>query len=333
VSALLASIPSPHSGVLHLGPVPLRMYGLMLLVAIALCVWLSRRRWIARGGDGDLVYEVALWGVLAGIVGARLYHDLTSWNEDQLLGADPGPHPWWGAFAVWKGGLGIWGGILFGVAAGAIVVRRGLRAQVRRLEEERAQIRGADEQRGLLERIDAVKRLGIRDMLDAAAPGLLLAQGVGRWGNYWNQELFGKATRLPWALQIDYDHCPDADKDLANTGCIETYHPTFLYEFAWDLAGVGLLLWLDRRFRFRAPALFALYISYYTFGRFFEELLRIDPSHHFLGLRLNAWVSVVVFVASTLFFVFWQIVQPRRARKRAGSAPSQPAMAVPRGRR
>jgi prolipoprotein diacylglyceryl transferase len=331
VTAVLASIPSPHSGVLHLGPVPFRMYGLMLLIGIALCVWLTKRRWVARGGQADLVYEVALWGVLAGIVGARLYHDVTSWNQDQLLGLPPGPHPWWGAFAVWKGGLGIWGGILFGVAAGAIVVRRGLRNEVRRLEEESVQAQG-EEQRRLAARIAQVKELGIRHMLDAAAPGLLLAQGVGRWGNYWNQELFGKATTLPWALKIDYNHCPDSDKDLSTSTCNLMYHPTFLYEFLWDLAGVGLLLWLDRRFRFRPPALFALYISYYTFGRFFEELLRIDPSGHFLGLRVNAWVSIVVFLGSTGFFLWWQIWQPRKARK-ADSGPARPAMAVPRGRR
>jgi prolipoprotein diacylglyceryl transferase len=344
----LASIPSPHSGVLHIGPVPLRMYGLMLLIGIALCVWLTKRRWVARGGQADLVYEVALWGVLAGIVGARLYHDVTSWNQDQLLGLPPGPHPWWGAVAVWKGGLGIWGGILFGVAAGAIVVRRSLRKELESLgaqsERVQAELRDTsssapqelralnEEQRRILARIAGVKALGIRHMLDAAAPGLLLAQGVGRWGNYWNQELFGKATTLPWALKVDYNHCPDADKDLATSSCNLTYHPTFLYEFLWDLSGVGLLLWLDRRIRFRPPALFALYVAYYTFGRFFEELLRIDPSSHFLGLRLNAWVSLVVFLASTGFFVWWQFWQPRKAHK-ADTGPTRPAMAVPRGKR
>jgi prolipoprotein diacylglyceryl transferase len=307
------------------------MYGLMLLIGIALCVWLTKRRWVERGGEADLVYEVALWGVLAGIVGARLYHDLTSWNQDQLLGLPPGPHPWWGAFAVWKGGLGIWGGILFGVAAGALVVRRGLRSELRRLEEESVQAQG-EQKRALAERIAHVKELGVRHMLDAAAPGLLLAQGVGRWGNYWNQELFGKATTLPWALKVDYSHCPSGDQDLANSSCNLTYHPTFLYEFLWDLSGVGLLLWLDRRIRFRPPALFALYVAFYTFGRFFEELLRIDPSGHFLGLRVNAWVSLVVFFASSGFFVWWQIWQPRKARK-ADSGPPRPAMAVPRGRR
>jgi prolipoprotein diacylglyceryl transferase len=308
------------------------MYGLMLLIAIALCVWLTKRRWVARGGQGDLVYEVALWGVLAGIVGARLYHDVTSWNQDALLGNEPGPHPWWGPFAVWRGGLGIWGGILFGVAVGALVVRRGLRTEARRLEEEAAQVHGADEQRAIAARLARVKELGVRHMLDAAAPGLLLAQGIGRWGNYWNQELFGKPTTLPWGLKVDYDHCPKDYQYTGSDSCNLTFHPTFLYEFLWDLSGVGLLLLLDRQFRFRPPALFALYVAFYTFGRFFEELLRIDPSGHFLGLRLNAWVSLLVFLASSAFFVWWQILRPRRERT-GETGPVRPAMAVPRGRR
>jgi prolipoprotein diacylglyceryl transferase len=290
------------------------MYGLMLLIAIAACVWLTKRRWVARGGQGDLVYEVALWGVLA------------------LLGNEPGPHPWWGLFAVWRGGLGIWGGILFGAAAGALVVRRGLRGEARRLEEEAAQVHGADEQRAIAARLAHVKELGVRHMLDAAAPGLLLAQGIGRWGNYWNQELFGKPTTLPWGLKIDSDHCPSNYSDSTGGSCNLTFHPTFLYEFLWDLSGVGLLLLLDRRFRFRPPALFALYVAFYTFGRFFEELLRIDPSGHFLGLRLNAWVSLLVFLAASAFFVWWQIWRPRREGS-GDTGPVRPVMAVPRGRR
>jgi prolipoprotein diacylglyceryl transferase len=166
-------------------------------------------------------------------------------------------------------------------------------------------------------------------MLDAVAPGLLLAQGIGRIGNWWNQELFGKPTKLPWGLKIDQGHRPLGYLDDA------TFHPTFLYELIYDVIGVGLLLAVGRLFRIRPPALFALYVSYYTFGRFFEELLRIDPAHHFAGLRLNAWVSIVVFVCSTSFFVWWQFIrkggdEPGRARAR--EVPSGPAMAVPRGR-
>jgi prolipoprotein diacylglyceryl transferase len=289
---VLASIPSPNTGTLDLGPLTVHMYGLMLLLAIAACIWLTGVRWVRRGGDWDLVLRVAVWGVAAGIVGARAYHDITSWNEV----SDP---KWKGIFAVWEGGLGVWGGILLGCLAGAIVVRRA----------------GAR----------------VRDFMDAIAPGLLLAQGIGRWGNWWNQELYGKPTDEPWGLKIDLEHRVTGYEDET------TFHPTFLYEFVYDLVGVGLLLLLDRRFRFRPPALFALYVSYYTAGRFFEELLRIDPAHEFAGLRLNGWVSIVVFAVSTAFFVWWQFLRggeegPRPMLRRRRREPEGPAMAIPRGR-
>lgn len=286
--SVLASIPSPHSGVLRVGPLTIHMYGIMLLLAIAACVALTDVRWRRLGGDRDLVHRVAVPGVLAGVVGARAYHDLTSWNEV--------PHTWWGPFAVWQGGLGVWGGILAGVLVGAVVVRR----------------EGAS----------------VRLMMDAVSPGLLLAQGIGRWGNWWNQELFGKPTTLPWALRIDQHHRP------AGYLGAETFHPTFLYESAFDLAGVALLLWLGSRFRLKAPALFSLYVAYYTFGRFFEELLRIDPAHHVLGLRLNAWVSIAVFLASAGFSVWWQFLR-REGETPAGPPPRAPratAKAIPKRR-
>jgi prolipoprotein diacylglyceryl transferase len=255
----------------------------MLLAGIAAAIWLTVRRWTAQGGDKDLVYRAAIWGVGFGIVGARLYHDVTSWSEV--------PDKWWGPFAVWEGGLGVWGGILFGAIAGAIIVRR--------------------------------EGQSVARFADAAAPGLLLAQGIGRIGNWWNQELFGKPTDLPWGLEIDAAHRPV--DHLAD----ETFHPTFLYELTWDVIGVAMVLWVGRRFRIRPPALFALYVSWYTFGRFFEELLRIDTAHHIAGLRLNAWVSIVCFVASTAFFVWWQILRPRRTRV---VEEKRPAMAIPKGR-
>ena len=288
---MLLSIPSPSSGILHVGPLSIRMYGLMLLLGIAACIWLTGARWVRQGGDWDLVFRVAVWGVGFGIIGARLYHDITSWNEVQAINA------WWAPFAVWKGGLGVWGGILFGCLAGAVVVRRSGNSVFR--------------------------------FMDAAAPGLLLAQGIGRLGNWWNQELFGKPTSLSWGLEIDPQHRPPGYESNA------TFHPTFLYELVYDLVMVGVLLWLDRRYRFKPPALFALYVSVYTFGRFFEELLRIDPSHHFAGLRLNAWVSIVVFCISTVFFIWWQFFrhdQQERVRPRP-VAVKGPTMAIPRGRR
>jgi prolipoprotein diacylglyceryl transferase len=286
----LAFIPSPHTGVVHIGPLTLHMYGLTLLVAILACIWLTGRRWVKMGGDWDLVTRVAVWGVGFGVVGARLYHDLTSWNEV------PSPK-WKGIFEVWQGGLGVWGGILFGTIAGAIVVRR--------------------------------SGYSVAKFMDAAAPGLLLAQGIGRIGNWWNQELFGKPTTLPWGLKIDPANRPVQYFDRA------TFHPTFLYELIWDLVGVVLLIWIGNRFRIRPPGLFALYVAYYCFGRFFEELLRVDPAHHVAGLRLNAWVSIVCFVVATTFFIWWQRGDPERPAGEPRRRPDPregPAMAIPKGR-
>ena len=285
----VASIPSPGSGTLDLGPVTLHMYGLMLLVAIAACIVVTGIRWRRQGGDWDLVLRVAVWGVAFGIVGARAYHVLTSWDEVNK-------EDWWGVFAVWEGGLGVWGGILLGVLAGAVVVRLAGESVFR--------------------------------FMDAVAPGLLLAQGIGRWGNWWNQELFGKPTDAAWGLEIDITHRPP------RYAAEETFHPTFLYEFVYDTIMAGVLILIGWRFRIRPPALFALYVSVYTFGRFFEELLRIDPAHEWGGLRLNAWVSIVLFVLSTLFFVWWQFIRrapeegPRRRPLLLG-----PTMAIPKGRR
>jgi prolipoprotein diacylglyceryl transferase len=289
VASFLASIPSPHSGTLDIGPFTLHMYGLMLLLGIVLCVWLTGFRWVRWGGDWELIFRVAGWGVASGIVGARIYHDVTSWDEV------PSPK-WQGVFEVWKGGLGVWGGIALGVLAGAVVVRRSGNS--------------------------------VRLMMDAVAPGLLLAQGVGRWGNYWNQELFGKPTSLPWGLEISPEHRPPLYTAT-------TYHPTFLYEFVWDVLGVALLLWIDRRFRLKRPALFALYVAFYTGFRTYEETLRIDPSHHVGGFRLNFWVSIACFAISAGFFVWWQFLRKtreREARPKPRPVAKGPAMAVPKGR-
>ena len=291
---VIASIPSPESGFFEVGPVTVHMYGLMLLLAIAVCILVTGLRWTKRpgpdGGDWDLLLRIAVWSVAAGIVGARLYHVITSWDEV------PDPK-WQGIFMVWKGGLGVWGGILLGTLVGAIVAKRAGKNPFA--------------------------------LMDAAAPGLLLAHGIGRFGNWWNQELFGKPTDRPWGLEISPEKRP---LDYPDT---ELFHPTFLYEFIYVTLGAVLLLVLDRLYRFKPPALFALYVMIYTFGRFFEELLRIDPSHEFGGLRLNAWVSIVVFIAATAFFVWWQFIRregPRPERPREVKPPEGPSMAIPKGR-
>ena len=231
---LLASIPSPHSGVFHIFGRPIHLYGLMLLLAIVAAIWLTWVRWKRLGGDPDLVLRVAVWGVAAGIVGARAYHDITSWSEV--------PDQWWGRSRSGRAGS----------ASGA--------------GSSSAAWSGRDR---------PPRRRQCFLVRGRSCPGLLLAQGIGRWGNYFNQELYGKPTSLPWGLKIDFAH--RVPKYLGNT----TFHPTFLYEFIYDLIGVGILLSVGSRFRIRPPALFALYVSYYCFGRFFEELLRVDPSRHF----------------------------------------------------
>ena len=286
---MLASIPSPSSGTLELGPLTLHMYGLMLLAGIAACIAITGRRWVARGGDWDLIFRLAVWGVAAGIVGARLYHLATSWDEV--------PDEWWGPFAIWRGGLGVWGGIAAGVLVGALIAKR----------------EGAD----------------VRVLMDCVAPGLLVAQAIGRLGNWWNQELFGGPTDLAWGLEIDPANRPAEDV------AFETFHPTFLYELLWNLFAFGLLLLVERRFRIRPPGLFALYVALYSFGRFWIELLRVDPAHEFAGVRLNAFVAAVFFAGAMAFFVWWQLRGGGwRRRRRGADEPRKPrrAMSVPRGR-
>ena len=282
--SLLASIPSPSSGTVELGPLTVHMYGLTLLVAIAVCTWVTGKRWVNRGGDWDLIFRCAVWGVAAGIVGARLYHVITSWDEV--------PDTWWGPFAIWRGGLGVWGGIALGCLVGGIVAKRA----------------GAD----------------VWLLADCLAPGLLLAQGIGRLGNWWNQELFGKPTDLPWGLEIDPQNRPIDDIDKT------TFHPTFLYEALWCFAAAGLLFFIERRFkgRIRPGGLFALYVLVYSVGRLWIEMLRIDPSHEIGGIRLNVFVAAAAIVLSAAFFVVWQ----RRWRRGGGPPAKVETMAVPKGR-
>ncbi|MGO9322791.1 MAG: prolipoprotein diacylglyceryl transferase [Solirubrobacteraceae bacterium] len=249
-------LPSPSSNGLHLGPLFIHAYGLAYVVAVLAAVTITARRWQAVGGDRALVYDVALWGFPAGVIGGRLYFLATSWNEVP-------PH-WWGPFAIWKGGLGIWGGIALGTLAGIWVLRR----------------RGAN----------------VTLFMDAAAPALLVAQAIGRIGNYFNQELFGSPSTLPWALEISPAHRPAAYARFA------TFQPTFLYELIWNLLLAGALVWLGRRRSIRPPGLFALYVAGYSFARIGEELLRVDPAHHILGLRLNLYVASILCLVGLAWF-------------------------------
>ena len=251
-AALLADIPSPSRGVLDIGPIPVRAYALCILLGVLVAIGVTRRRWAARGGEPKQIGDVAVWAVPAGLVGARLYHVVTDY---QLYTDDP-----LGALRIWDGGLGIWGGVAGGAVVGLWVARRW----------------GMD----------------TSALLDAAAPAIPLAQAIGRWGNWFNQELFGRPTSLPWGLRIDAENRPRRFADE------ETFHPTFLYESLWNLVVVAIVLAVERRAKLRPGRLFAVYVAAYTFGRFWIELLRVDPANRILGLRVNDWVSVVVFVGA-----------------------------------
>lgn len=254
----LAYIPSPSTGVIHLGPVPLRGYAFCIIIGVFAAVWLGNRRWIARGGRAGTVADIAVWAVPFGLVGGRLYHVIT----DYELYFGPGRN-WVNAFKVWEGGLGIWGAIALGAVGAWIGCRR--------------------------------RGIPLPAYADAIAPGIAVAQAIGRWGNWFNQELYGKPTDLPWALKID------ADPAIGRVA--GTYHPTFLYESLWCLAVAALVIFADRRFKLGHGRAFALYVAAYTVGRFWTEYLRVDEAHHVLGLRLNGWTSILVFLAAVAYIV------------------------------
>ncbi len=277
---LLSFIPSPSINGFHLGPLYIHFYGLMYVVGITLAIIITRRRWRAVGGDPDLVYDVAIWAVPIGLAGARIYSDITTPSVIP-------PH-WWGVFAIWSGGLGIWGGIAAGAAAGIWRVRR------------------AGASAGLF--------------ANAIAPALLVAQAVGRVGNYFNQELFGKPTTLPWGLEIAVANRPSAYVGYS------TFQPTFLYELIWDLALAAFLVWLGHRARIRPWGLFALYVAGYSGFRIFEETLRVDTSAHFLGLRLNFYVAAVLTLAGLAWFLRAQrLAMPAEVRAGEPGAPDSAA--------
>ena len=257
-ASIVAAIPSPSSGSLHLGPFQLRAYGLMIALGVIAAVALGGRRleWAGTGKRDDLA-AAAMWGVPAGVIGARLYHVATDWKSFK--------GDWGRVFKIWEGGLGIWGGIGLGVIVGVWAMRR--------------------------------RSVSAANTLGAVAPALALAQAIGRWGNWWNQELFGRPTTLPWALKIDPANRPAA---YANSA---TFHPTFLYESLWNLALCGALLWIDRRYRPRPLRLFAMYVAGYTVARFFIERLRVDKASLLLGLRVNEWVAALIFLAAVAYLV------------------------------
>ena len=255
-----ATIPSPEQGVWYLGPVPIRAYALCIVAGVIACLWLGERRWKQRGGPAGTVYDVAVWAIPFGLVGARVYHVLSS--PDAYFGADGSLLD---ALYIWRGGLGVWGAIALGGVGAWIGCRRA-----------------------------GVK---LPPFADAAAPGIVLAQAIGRWGNWFNQELFGRPTDAFWALEIDPLNRPAGFEQFS------TFHPAFLYEFWWDLGVVVLVIWVDRRRRLGHGRAFALYVAAYTAGRVWIEALRIDDAEMIGPFRLNVWTSIVVFVLAVAYIV------------------------------
>jgi len=264
------SIPSPSQGVWYLGPIPLRAYALLIIAGIVLAIWLGNRRYVARGGRPGTITDLAIWAVPFGIVGGRLYHVISDWQ----LYFGPGGSGLAGAVRIWDGGLGIWGAVTLGALGAWIGARR----------------------MGVL----------LPPVGDAIAPGIALAQAVGRFGNWFNQELFGAPTDLPWGLQIDPAFRP------AGYEAFDTFHPTFLYESAWMVGVALVLVWADRRFQLGHGRVFALYVALYCAGRLWIELLRIDSANQILGLRLNVWTAMIVGLGALAYLVVSARMRPGR---------------------
>jgi len=270
-TSVLAYIPSPAQGVWHLGPVPLRAYALCIIVGIVAALIVGDRRWVARGGQAGVIYDIALWAVPFGLIGGRLYHVMTDWRT--YFGDDGAGFG--AALRIWDGGLGIWGA----VALGGVGAWIGCRS----------------------------RGIPLPAFADAIAPGIVLAQAIGRLGNYFNQELYGRATTLPWGLEI-YERrnsagVLDSLNGVSTGQLVEVVHPTFLYELLWNLLIFAVLIYVDRRFKIGHGRLFALYVAGYCVGRFWVELMRSDMATHIAGIRINTFTSTFVFIAAVVYIM------------------------------
>ena len=258
---IATSIPSPSHGVWHLGPVPLRAYAFLILIGIYAAVYVGDKRFVARGGKAGQVAEVAMWAVPFGVIGGRVYHVLTDWSA--YFG--PGGKGFLGTLKIWEGGLGIWGAIALGALGAFIGSQR--------------------------------ENVPFLPFADSVAPGIIIAQGIGRWGNYFNQELFGKPTKLPWGLEIAPQFRPAGYEQYT------TFHPTFLYESIACFAIAYILIWADKKFLLGHGRVFALYVAMYCSARGLIESMRIDEAHHILGVRLNVFTAVVLGFSALAFYV------------------------------
>ncbi|HWX99140.1 MAG TPA: prolipoprotein diacylglyceryl transferase [Mycobacterium sp.] len=266
-------IPSPPQGVWHLGPLPIRAYALFIIVGIVVALVIGDRRWRARGGQRGVIYDIALWAVPFGLIGGRLYHLATDWRTYFGPGG-AGPAA---ALRIWDGGLGIWGAVALGGVGAWIACRR--------------------------------RGIPLPAFADAIAPGIILAQAIGRLGNYFNQELYGRETTLPWGLEIFYRRDPAGYIDPHSLDGVSTgqlalvVQPTFLYELIWNVLVFVALIYLDRRFTLGYGRLFAIYVAAYCVGRFCVELLRDDAATHIAGIRINSFTSTFVFVGAVVYLV------------------------------
>jgi prolipoprotein diacylglyceryl transferase len=279
------SIPSPAEGVLWLGPIPLRGYAFAIILGIVVAVWVSERRWQARGGRAGDIQDIALWAVPFGLVGGRIYHVITDWQLYFGDGASPID-----ALYIWRGGLGVWGAIALG-AVGAIIGAR-------------------------------TKGIKIVPLLDTIAPTCLLAMGIGRWGNWFNQELYGRPTDLPWGLEIDPAHFPDGPGQFAAG---TTFHPTFLYEFGWDILAFFVIVYLQKKLRLGGGRVVALYVMAYCLGRGMIETLRIDNVQlvDVLGLRWSEWMSIILFVLAAAWWAYATFTGRGRVEEEVYSDPAK----------
>lgn len=271
----LAYIPSPTISQFSIGPVTIHIYALCILMGIVLAVWITTTRWKKLGGNFDQVLDITLVSVPAGIIGARLYHIITT--PERFFGPDG---DWAEMFRIWNGGLGIWGGVLFGALAAWAWCRH--------------------------------KHYPMALLADSIAPGLLVAQAVGRLGNWFNQELYGAPTTLPWGLKLNMEGTAIGHSEQCYDGATcpsgTLFHPTFLYEMIWNLIGAAIIVYIGSKAmkKLKAGSLFAVYIMWYTLGRTWIESLRIDYAHEFLGVRINVWVSMAVFVLGAVSFIVVQ---------------------------
>jgi prolipoprotein diacylglyceryl transferase len=259
---LLASIPSPSTNSINIGPLELRAYGIMIAFGVIAAVWLAQKRYASRGHDPEVIATLAMWTVPAGVIGARIYHVIT---DNQRFRGN-----WGEAFKIWEGGLGIWGGVAGGVLMAIWLAKR--------------------------------RSWDLRDLLDSVAPAIPLGQAIGRFGNWFNQELFGGPTDLPWGLEIDEAHRPT--QYLGES----TFHPTFLYESLWNVLVVVAIVWLVPRMipNLKRGLQFGVYVVLYTVGRLWIELVRIDNATELFGVRVNVFTSVIVGLCAAVVVVVLQ---------------------------